>query len=349
MIECIFSIDYEIYGNGQGKLLEQVFEPAERLKHIFDRHNARFVVFAEASEFEIIEAAGTDPGSAAIKRQLREFHEQGYEIALHLHPQWYRARREGERWLLNYDEYNLCTLPESEINAIVDRSVEYLRGAVGDSSFTPLSFRAGNWLFQPSRVAAAVLYRKGIRLDSSVFKGGLQRRLGLDYRAARANGDYWWFDSDLCVAEPNGKMLEVPTYTRMVPFWKMLTAKRVGLQQRSPSTPQKLGQRLARYLDYARPFYPLKFDFCRMSFEEMRTIVQRAVGDQHPKSYLPLVAIGHTKDLFDFEAVDRFLAWLCEKEIEVTTFPTVYERCCRAANRPVQAPVSRHGDELLRR
>ena len=36
MIECIFTIDYEIYGNGQGLLRDQVYEPARKLKEVFD-------------------------------------------------------------------------------------------------------------------------------------------------------------------------------------------------------------------------------------------------------------------------------------------------------------------------
>ena len=31
MIECIFTLDYEIYGNGTGALKDLVYEPAERL------------------------------------------------------------------------------------------------------------------------------------------------------------------------------------------------------------------------------------------------------------------------------------------------------------------------------
>ena len=50
MIECIFTIDYEIYGNGQGSLQELVYEPARRLMDIFQRADARFVAFVEAAE-----------------------------------------------------------------------------------------------------------------------------------------------------------------------------------------------------------------------------------------------------------------------------------------------------------
>ena len=35
MIESIFTIDYEIYGNGEGSLKEHVYEPAEKLMAVF--------------------------------------------------------------------------------------------------------------------------------------------------------------------------------------------------------------------------------------------------------------------------------------------------------------------------
>ena len=43
MVECVFTLDYEIYGNGTGALRELVYEPAERLRHMFGKWNARFV------------------------------------------------------------------------------------------------------------------------------------------------------------------------------------------------------------------------------------------------------------------------------------------------------------------
>ena len=116
MIECIFTIDYEIYGNGEGSLKELVFEPAKRLKTIFDEAGAKFVVFVEAAELEKIDTFRTDPAIDQVKDQIREFHQDGYEIALHLHPQWCNARYENEKWNLDYTEYNLCTLPERRID-----------------------------------------------------------------------------------------------------------------------------------------------------------------------------------------------------------------------------------------
>jgi hypothetical protein len=334
MIECIFTIDYEIYGNGQGTLQDLVHEPARKLKAVFDQAGAKFVVFAEAAEFERIAAAGTDEAITAVERQLAEFYQQGFEIALHLHPQWYNARfREGQ-WELDYSEYNLCTLPKRRLEEILDRSLSYLRRVLAAPAFTPGAFRAGNWLFQPCETLAAGLAERGIQIDSSVFKGGRLRSHQIDYRRASRNGYYWRFQRDVNVPEAGGALLEIPIYTQMVPPWRMLTRKRVALQQKgqaaAPEQPARHVPRgLLRLRDYLRFRYPLKFDFCRMNLGELTGVVERVMRDDRntPGVFKPLVAIGHTKDLVDLETVAAFLGWLKRNEIPVSTLAGTCGRC----------------------
>ena len=326
MIEVVFSLDYEIYGNGTGDLKELVYEPGLQLVDVFRRRKSRFVAFVEVAEFEIIEANGTDRAVDLVKRQIREFDRDGFEVALHLHPQWYNGHYDRGRWCLDYSEYNLCTLPRERIETIADRSLAYL-SYVLKRQFTPLSFRAGNWLFQPTRTAAEVLRARGIRLDSSVFKGGLQHHHNLDYRPALANGYFWQFSDDANVPDPQGSWLEVPVYTEMVPFWRMLTAKRVGLQSRkTPGTDTQ--PRWSRRRDYLRLQYPLKFDFCRMTLKELTSMVDKVIREdaEEPATFRPLVAIGHTKDLVDVQTVDAFLGFLDARGINVSTFAEMYPR-----------------------
>jgi hypothetical protein len=329
MIDCIFTIDYEIYGNGEGGLNELIYEPARTLKQIFDNWKCPFVSFVEAAELEILKKSGTDTGIKLVEEQIREFYRDGFEIGLHLHPQWYNAKYQDQKWVLDYAEYNLCKLPRARIEEIVERSLSYLRHVIGDSRFTPVSFRAGNWLFQPTENAALVLAQKGFRIDSSVFKGGRQRNHELDYRPALRNGYFWRFGTDANVEDCNGKLLEIPTFTTMVPFWKMLTGKRVSLQRKSPTTAVSGRQKVNRYLDLLRPWYPLKFDFCRMTLHELTGIVDRAIMEDRssPRSYKPLVAIGHTKDLTDFNTIEKFLLHLKERGIAVINLQDALEKC----------------------
>ena len=58
-------------------------------------------------------------------------------------------------------------------------------------------------------------------------------------------------------------------------------------------------------------------------------IVEAAIqeDEQDPTSFKPLVAIGHTKDLIDFETVESFISYLKQKEIKISTFKEVYPKC----------------------
>jgi hypothetical protein len=331
MIECVFTIDYEIYGNGLGSLKELVYEPGHKLKDIFDRAGARMVVFVEVAELEKIELLKTDPMIKEVKDQICELHQQGNEIGLHLHPQWCNARYDKGAWILDYSEYNLCLLAKGRITEILGCGIAYLRDTLGMPDFTPVSFRAGNWLLQPTREVAGRLAQHGIKVDSSVFKGGLQRQQGLDYRRALRNGYYWRFANDVNEEDTQGTVIELPIYSQMVPFWAMATRKRIGIQQKSVASVNSAGAKLFRLMDFLRFKYPLKLDFCRMKIGELTRMVDNLLreDEKSPTDYRPIVAIGHTKDLVDIETVKSFLSYLEGKSIAVSTFENVLDKCRR--------------------
>src|SRR5205814_5201029 len=133
------------------------------LKNVFELRGAKFVNFVEVAEFEQVERCRTDDFIGEVRGQINELHQQGHEIGLHLHPQWANARHRDGAWELDYSEYNLCTLPRPRIDEIVTQSIAWLRGVLSDPQFVPVSFRAGNWLFQPTGTAAQVLTERGIK------------------------------------------------------------------------------------------------------------------------------------------------------------------------------------------
>lgn len=328
MIDVIFTLDYEIFGNGTGSLKEHVYEPAEQLCEVFLRRGARFVAFVEALELEKIAAEGTDPSIDAVERQVRALDREGFEIALHLHPQWANARYERGQWLLDFDEYNLCTLPAERIAEIASCALAYLRHVTGRTGFAPLSFRAGSWLFQPAQPAAAILAQLGIRIDSSVFKGGLLHSHNLDYRPALQNGYYWPFDSDASKVDARGEWIELPIHTEMVPLWKMPRSRRGGYRNALGIAGPNNERKAKRLRDFLRYWYPLKLDFCRMTLSHLRSMIDRVVQADRadPGAYRPIVAIGHTKDLNGVETIDAFLRYLIESKIRVATFEEVYPK-----------------------
>jgi peptidoglycan/xylan/chitin deacetylase (PgdA/CDA1 family) len=324
MIECIFTLDYEIYGNGQGSLRDLVLDPTQRLAEVFREFDAPFVVFAEAVEFGKMEEAQCDPDTAGVRAQMRELRAAGHEIALHLHPWWANARYEGGRWHLDWSERNICALQPDRVEAIVSNAIRYLRESLNDPHFTPLSFRSGLWMMQPTPVIAKVLARHGVEVDSSLFKGGRVRGLGLDYRPAMATGRSWRFSNDVNTPDPHGTLLEIPIHTQMVPFWRMLGGKRLKLHSKTRKASE--GSPLPRnWCDFVRFRYPRKLDFCRMTFAEMREAVTGVLEEeQRRKEHSPIVAIGHSKDFVDPDAVRDFLTFLQERGVAVTTFSRLF-------------------------
>jgi len=184
----------------------------------------------------------------------------------------------------------------------------------------------------------------GVKLDSSVFKGGGQRKHKLDYRRAGKNGSFWMFREDVAVENPGGRLLEIPIYTRQVAFWKMVTTKRLELQQKSSTSARKSRRRLDRVLDLMRLRHPLKFDFCRMTLDELISTVDTAIHEDRktPAQFKPIVAIGHTKDLVDFGTIETFLAWLKSKKIPISTLEGVYNKCCPVVASKTERMVLSH-------
>lgn len=320
MIDVVFTLDYEIYGNGEGSLRELVLHPTGHLAHVFQEFNAPLVVFAEAVELARIERAGADPDASGVRVQLRELRAAGHEIGLHVHPWWANATFEGGRWRLDWRERTICSLEPSRVNDIISGAIRYLRDSLCDQSFTPVSFRSGLWAMQPTPVIAGVLARQGVRVDSSLFKGGRIHALDLDYRPALTNGGCWRFSTDVNVPDPKGVLWEIPIYSQMVPFWQMLGSKRVKVHRRTPRVLRTPLPR--RWADFFRFHYPRKLDFCRMTFTELRDalhgILERRKHRQRECG--PIVAIGHSKDFVDPQAISRFLRFLRSERVRVTTF-----------------------------
>jgi|YNPMSStandDraft_1061717.scaffolds.fasta_scaffold40416_1 hypothetical protein len=332
MIEFVITLDYELYGDGTGSLKEQVYDPADLLLKVFKARKIPMVIFVEAAEIEMIQREKSDRYLDLVLDQLRWAYNNGFELGLHLHPQWYRARYKNGNWVMEESDYNLCRLPAERIREVVSRAINFLKMVLADRNFTPISFRAGNWLFQPTQPAASILYDHGIRIDSSVFQGGRFKDYGVDYRKADFKKYYWKFWEDAAVSSESGKMYEIPIYTRMVPFWQMLTTKRLELEksgyQGLRTEKGRVERWFSKFKNYLSLKYPQKLDFCRMTAEELRMVLEEITEKDRrsPEQLKPIVTIGHTKDLRTFDAVNYLLEFLDRNEIKTTTFKNLYPR-----------------------
>lgn len=327
MIYLIFTLDYEIYGNGEGNPQDLIFKPTNKLNKLFDQYGWKYVNFVEVAELIKFKEYNSNPELSSIEKQIKSMNIDEHEIALHIHPQWFNAEYKKGKWKLDYSEYNICKLSYDKIKNYLDISVSYLKGICNAKYYNPVSFRSGNWLFQPTELVSKVLYELGILVDSSLFKGGVLSYHGINYKKSLNNGYYWRFSSDVNEIDQNGNIIEVPIYSCMVPIWKMYSKKREKIHQQL----KRVNFRKKRFtflMDRLRFFYPRKFDFSKMTYIELKEVVDHLIDleKKTPTVIKPIVLIGHSKNLSDFQSLKKFLEYVYINNITVTTFQQLLDK-----------------------
>jgi hypothetical protein len=360
MVHLLFTVDYEIFGNGEGDVRQHILEPAACMAQACEQHGVPLTVFFEVEEYCAFErnrqAAknfyGYDP-ALEIRAQIRELAKRGHDIQLHLHPQWVNGtlerdmsqvknRADGGRspvgssttwWRLDDRKQTVDSLFLSQQDTtkyIKDRKaiIEEMTGKA------VTVYRAGAFSAQPSRKLLQALIDNGIRHDSSVVKGLIHRNehLDLDYRRAPSAKDPWRIESDVAVEEINGRAWEIPIYSRMGRRFQQLTYDRLKAKF-SRNVPKSQQRRLVGQLGIKKnPFNLFKFLFkptpIKLDYHNLtpRKMVQMIKNAPAAKNGLPdvLVAIGHTKEHINKESFAETLKMVAaEPGLKISSFSDI--------------------------
>ena len=320
MLKAVFTLDYEIHGNGDGCPYELIVEPTRRMLDQFDRYGAKLTIMADVAEIlkfkEYKERFGRDDYHYdAIAEQLKDAVRRGHDVQLHLHASYFNARHEAGRWLQDWSEYNFAGLPLERINQIVRIGKEYLETLLKPicPSYECVAFRAANWSVSPSRNVIRALHDNGIRIETSVFKHG--RREGIvnfDYSNAPSDLVPWRVaDDDVCRRDDAGKLLEIPIYCERRWLGAFVTPNRIYRAAMTRShrinnkhhvngnsgEPRKNGRHgpLGKLTMLTRR-HPWKADFNQCSGGQLIRALERAEAKYAgEKTELPFVLIGHSK------------------------------------------------------
>ena len=191
-------------------------------------------------------------------------------------------------------------------------------------------YRAANWSMMPTPILYNVLTEYGITHDTSVYKGGCQGgNVCYDYRYAHDNLlSYQASSQDINIYDSNGKIIEMPIYTEMRPFWDFVSPIRIFRMVRAKfhkhkrkesdsSTIQQVANKEDNRKMSLRSFFvksPLKLDFNQVNgrglIRMMKNIRRRAI--QEKLSKVDVVLIGHSKTFIPYneKTLRPFLEWL---------------------------------------
>lgn len=339
MIGLIFTLDYEIYGTGVGDFSSLMIDPTNVLLDMCDKYGAKITIMAEVAEIMALKKNGSFSTTVdAIEKQLKRAIKGGHDVQLHLHPGWFNSTFDGKQWRLDFDEYALVGLSQEKIGGYIRQGKEYLENLLRpvNPEYQCIAYRAGNWLMQPSDKIIAALEEHGIKYDTSVFKGGHSAagHYEIDYRNACSDIHPWQVKpTDINQRADRTGLIEVPILCKEVFVSSMITLKRLILQYKVRTNskldePVKSDSQLGSGKSEVKKkfFFSKKFDFCRLTFREMKTFTEYAEEQsQSVGGMLPVVAIGHSTEYGLDNALEKFCRHVKEKGEKKVCWTTFLE------------------------
>lgn len=346
----LFTLDYEIHGNGDGNPMLLMVEPTYRLMNLLEEYHQHLVIMADVAEILCFrryrEQTGHDDFHVAdIEEQLRDAIRRGHDVQLHIHSSYFRAEWDGKHFDQCIGEYNMAALPYQRINEMVTECVAYLEQLLQPvkSDYRVWLFRAANWSMMPTPNLYRVLVEHGITHDTSVYKGGCQGgNVCYDYRNAYDNlFAYTASENNINNYDPDGQITEIPIYTEMRPFYDFISPIRVfrmlrakfhkhkhstsipqqtlsGIpQQVSDTTQQEISDKNDNRKLTIRSFFvksPLKMDFNQLRSRQLIRMMQHIQSrmENEQKTPISVVLIGHSKTFIPYNetTLRPFLQWL---------------------------------------
>ena len=242
MIGIVFSLDYEVFGDGSGNHEDLIIKPTKKFLKILEDYNGKGTIFAETAEFLAMKKYNKfQKEISSIEKQLIVAHENGHDIQLHIHSWWNDAKYEKGNWVLDYKKSALGNLPVDVIYEFIYDCRDYLIKLFDNCSrpYKCRAFRAGSWAVEPTNNLFEVLTALGITIDSSVFKWGKldTRYAKFDFSLVPSNIHPWFFkknDINTSVksnVNSNKRCLEVPIYAENKSALSFLTLKRIKLRK----------------------------------------------------------------------------------------------------------------------
>lgn len=205
------TFDYELFGNGEGCLYENLILPTSKILSILARSGESAIFYIEGLEFSRLEKAGVDV--SGIKRQVQNIVLSGHELGLHIHPQWLVDHDEARKRNVNLSSWSAANLGSEYddcLNALQE-SLDFIQSSVGIDCQI-VRFRAGGYNACPSPFLGKALQALGIHVDSSVVPGMFRsdNYNSIDYTMVTSFVDYPCAIDDFRCVDKSSMFTEEP-------------------------------------------------------------------------------------------------------------------------------------------
>lgn len=330
MFNIIFTLDYEIHGNGDGSPYDLMVEPTSRIINLFNKYGAKLTIMADVAEIlkfkEYKDLYIEDKYNyTAIIKQLKDAIANNHDVQLHIHSGYFNSEFLKNGIKQNWDEYDLANLTLPIIHERISLCKRFLEEQLKpvDLKYDCIAFRAANWSMVPTRNIYTALAENNIEIDTSVFKYGKRNgRVVFDYSYVPDKLIPWFFDeNDINKINVGNKILEIPIYCELRNVFSFITVIRAfrmirsrfhlhekqrkdNLIEANKKSNSSLIKLLNKVVNLSIQFtikHAWKLDFNQASSRQIINALKRIDREYgHIKQDLPIVLIGHSKSFIKF-------------------------------------------------
>lgn len=316
-LQLIFTLDYEIFGDGSGSVKREQIIPTNQILDIFEQYRAKLSIFFEYGQYLGYEKFANENSNfkidnEMIKQQLSQIVKRGHDVQFHYHPTWYSAIYKNNEIQLDTKLFDISDLKENQIEKIIKSGKEFLENLLKpiNNSYECNSFRAGAWsMKEPSKVIP-ILQKCGFKCDSSVAPNAkFDSNYGkFDYTSSSKDFGYWYVNSSnnsLTVESDKSEFLELPIYTKRssLGFLKYLNQhylksnKIISNFYKTKISEVKMSKWKKIQKVLGRNYYMA--DFNAMSHTILVAMIDDVYNQyKYTDEVIPLVFIGHSKSSY---------------------------------------------------
>jgi len=316
-LQLIFTLDYELFGDGTGSVIHEQIKPTNQLLDIFDEYGAKLSIFFEYGQYLGYENFSSisnqfETDNHLISEQLIDIIKRKHDVQFHYHPTWYNATYSNNKIALDTQMFDISDMKEEQIDEIIGRGKEFLDNLLKpiDSNYECNTFRAGAWSMKNSKKVLSIFKKHKFKCDTSVAPyAKFSSSYGeFDYSDAQSSYEPWFIDinsNSLTTHSSKKEFLELPIYTKKssLAFLKYLNPHYLKSKKIiSKFYKTKVSEAKMSKIDKIKKIVGRNYymaDFNTMDSKSLYSMIKEVI-DRHKDSdrVIPLVLIGHSKSSY---------------------------------------------------
>lgn len=337
--------DCEVMGNGLGNVMEHQFLPSLMMMELAQKYNVKMTFMVDVAH-QLTLRRHLHDAKLRIQSEIWDdmvllMKSMGFDVQLHLHPQWVDAKYQDGNFFLN-SNWNIGRCDRQTQRLLVTQAVSYLQELIRPTfpDYSVHTFKAGSWGMQPSSSLLELFNDMGISILMGPRDGMVLPHWGVNYESLEEKDLPYKPDNEditkiskikspfcvlpLQVYEPNlvtlGRLL-LKEVSR-----KVFSVNELRYLHKNPIHDDIVNQGKSSFRNFLKPsIKPYRthlkigsqpFSFMKNSFD---SVIKRLNTYDIPR--IPVVIESHTKQYRNnFAEIEKFLYYINDKYSDSVEF-----------------------------